>query len=43
MQKKSNFKKKVLSAFFRHYGSEKTECVWVCSRNNGGKKVILKK
>ena len=22
-QKKSNFKKKVLSAFFRHYGSEK--------------------
>ena len=22
-KKKSNFKKKVLSAFFRHYGSEK--------------------
>ena len=27
--KKSNFKKQVLSAFFRHYGSEKTECVLV--------------
>ena len=25
---KSNFKKQVLSSFFRHYGSER-ECVWV--------------
>ena len=28
-EKKCNFKKKVLSAFFRPYGAKKTECVWV--------------
>ena len=28
-KKKSNFKKKMLSTFFRHYGLEKTECVRV--------------
>ena len=44
-QKKSNFKKKVLSAFFRHYGSENGVCVGrcICSRNHGGKKIICKK
>ena len=32
-KKKSNFKKKVLSAFFRHYGSERRSVlVCVCVR-----------
>ena len=44
-EKKSNLKKKVLSAFFRHYGSEKRSVLGrcMCSRNHGGKKVICKK
>ena len=28
-KKKCNLKKNMLSAFFRHYGAKKTECVWV--------------
>ena len=41
-KKKSNFKKKVLRAFFRQYGSENGVCVGrcMCSRNHGGRKVI---
>ena len=44
-KKKSNLKKKLLSAFFIHYGSEGGVCVGrcMCSRNHGGKKVICKK
>ena len=44
-EKKCNFKKKVLSAFFRHNVSEKQSvCGYVmCPRNHGGKKVICKK
>ena len=44
-KKKSNFKKKVLSAFLGIMGRKDGVCVGrcMCSRNHGGKKVICKK
>ena len=46
--KKSNFKKKVLSAFFRHnviMCRKNGVCVGrcICPRNHGGKNIICKK
>ena len=40
--RKNNFKKKVLSCFFRHYESKNGVCAGrcMCSRNHRGKKVI---
>ena len=39
-KKKVILRKMVVSAFFRHYGSEVCVGRCMCSRNHGGKKVI---